>query len=596
MEKDQLTRKLAVILHADVVGSTALVQLDESLAHERIRDTFVKLSEVISDHGGVAHEIRGDALVAEFDKPSDALLASTSFQEQSDISNAGLQDDIKPHLRIGISLGEVIVADNTITGAGVVIAQRLEQLAEPGGVVVQGSISEIVPNRFGFEFDSLGEQSIKGFDQPVRAFAVRAPWTDDQGDKTRTDDEDSADEAGLGRVEKPSIAVLPFTNMSNDPEQEFFSDGISEDIITELSKVSALTVIARNSTFIYKNQAVDVRAVGKNLGVRYVLEGSVRTVGQRVRVTAQLIDAADGRHLWAERYDREIEDVFALQDEIMREIVSALDVEILSGEQARLWSQGTTDVRAWECLRRARDLHNYYRSKNHREIIRLCNKALEHDPECSAAWHLLANCYFHMEDDTRYSDAERMEAAKRSREYLEKSIDCDPSNPGALALRAMHYLTERRFDEAVTCTNAAVAAAPGYAHILATSAMIMNKCGHPEIGLQRIQKAMKLCPVFPMWYLMSLGQVNRLLGRTDEAIAAYREMVRRDPDHIEGHIGLAEVLAETGTIELAKESAREVLRIHPQFSIKRYLGNIAYRDQSILSDLEKALLTAGLPE
>ncbi len=592
----ELTRKLAVILHADVVGSTSLVQIDETLAHERIHDTFVKLSKVISDHGGVAHEIRGDALVAEFDKPSDALLASTSFQEQNDTSNAGLQDNIKPHLRIGIGLGEVIVANNTITGAGVVIAQRLEQLADPGGVVVQGSISEIVPNRFAFEFDSLGEQSIKGFGQPIRAFAVKSQRANDWDEKTMTGDEGSADEAGLGRVEKPSIAVLPFTNMSNDPEQEFFSDGISEDIITELSKVSALTVIARNSTFIYKNKAVDVREVGKDLGVRYVLEGSVRKSGQRVRVTAQLVDAENGQHLWAERYDRELEDVFVLQDEIMREIVSALDVEILSGEQSRFWSEGTRDLRAWEFFRQARDLFSHYRSKDHPEVIRLCNKALECDPKYSAAWHLLANCNFHIEDDTRYSDSERSEAGGRSREYLEKSIECDPCNPGALSLRAMHHLTAREFDKAINCTNEAVAGAPGYAHIVASSAMILNKCGQPDVALQRIQKAMKLCPVYPLWYLITLGQVNRLLGRADEAIAAYKEMVRRDPDHIEGHIGLAAVLAETGSIELAKESTNEVLRIFPKFSIKRYLSNIAYRDQSILSDLEKALLAAGLPK
>ena len=596
MAKDQLTRKLAVILHADVVGSTALVQLDETLAHERIRDTFVKLSEVISEHGGVAHEIRGDALVAEFDKPSDALLASTSFQAQSNVSNAGLPDDVKPHLRIGIGLGEVVVADNTITGAGVVIAQRLEQLASPGGIVVQGSISEIVPNRFAFEFESLGEQAIKGFDQPVRAFAVKSTPAKDRGEAAATSDERPEFQAGPILAGKPSIAVLPFTNMSNDPEQEFFSDGISEDIITELSRVSALMVIARNSTFIYKNKAVDVREVGKDLGVRYVLEGSVRKSGQRVRVNAQLVDAANGRHLWAERYDRELEDMFALQDEIMREIVSALDVEILTGEQARIWAEGTRDVQAWMFLRQARDLISHYRNKDYPEVIRLCNKALECDPEYAAAWHLLAACNFHIEDDTRYSDTERSEARDRSREFLEKSLECDPANPGALSLRAMHCLTAREFDKAAVCTNAAVAGAPGYAHIVASSAMILNKCGQPEVALERIQNAMQLCPVYPLWYLITLGQVNQLLGRTDESIAAYREMVRRDPDNIEGHIGLAAVLAETGSIELAKASAKEVLRIYPKFSIERYLSNVAYRDPSILSDLQNAMLAAGLPE
>ena len=313
MEKDQLSRKLAVILHADVVGSTALVQKNETLAHERIQSAFENFSEIIKAYGGIAREIRGDALVAEFDRASDAVAAALAFQIINGEFNSTLIDDIQPQLRIGISLGEVIIADNTITGAGVVLAQRLEQLAEPGGAVVQGSVSETVPSRMPFEFEGLGEQMVKGFDQPVRAFIA----TLKSGEKPPAPDEMvSASEAtpsGPQIPDEPSIAVLPFTNMSNDPEQEYFSDGITEDIITALSKISSMLVIARNSTFIYKGKAVDVKQVGRDQGVRYVLEGGVRKAGNRVRITAQLIDTTTGQHRWAERYDRNMEDIFAVQ-------------------------------------------------------------------------------------------------------------------------------------------------------------------------------------------------------------------------------------------------------------------------------------------
>lgn len=282
---DYPSRKLAVILHADVVGSTELVQLDESLAHGRIQDSFRRFSETIKAYGGMTQEIRGDALVAEFARASDAVIAAIAFQTENTDSNDQIEDGIRPQLRIGISLGEVIVADNTVTGAGIVLAQRLEQIALPGGVVVQGSVSETVPRRLPFIFESLGEHALKGFEEPVRAFVVKLkpgeqiPESETSADSTRGD-------APLELPDKPSIVVLPFTNMSSDPEQEYFSDGVSEDIITDLSKMSGLFVIARNSAFTYKGKASNVPDICRELGVRFALEGSIRKAGNRVRITA----------------------------------------------------------------------------------------------------------------------------------------------------------------------------------------------------------------------------------------------------------------------------------------------------------------------
>lgn len=298
------SRKLAVILHADVAGSTALVQKDETVAHVNMQAAFQRLVETTEAYGGTAHEIRGDALVAEFSRASDAVCAALAFQVENAGHNQKLTGTIRPELRVGISLGEVLIADGTITGAGVVLAQRLEQLADPGGVVVQGSVSETVPIRLPFEFESLGEQTVKGFDHPVRAFAAkvkpseRVPAPESSATAVRPKGlPDDGSGGMLALPDKPSIAVLPFTNMSSDHEHEYFSDGITEDIVTELSRFRELFVIASNSTFRFKGKDVDIAEIAHQLGVQYIVEGSVRRSGRRMRVTAQLVDALGGSQI-----------------------------------------------------------------------------------------------------------------------------------------------------------------------------------------------------------------------------------------------------------------------------------------------------------
>jgi len=335
-------RKLAVLLHADVVGSTSLVQENETLAHERILDTFQRFSEAISNYGGIAHEIRGDALVSEFSRASDAVGASLSFQAANTTHNEQLSDDIRPVLRIGIAMGEVVVADNTVTGEGVVLAQRLEQLAEPGGIRIQGAAYETLPKRLPFKYDNLGEQQVKGFDEPVKLYAVSlkpgaAVPEPELLSQTST--------ATLDFAETPAIAVLPFTNTGDDPDQEHFSDGITEDILTALSRISGLLVVARNSTMIYKDKAVDIKQVGREQSVGYVLEGSVRKSGDRIRVTAQLIDAITGHHLWAENYDRKLGNIFRVQDEITKNVTTELQLHLPQGEDVRVWTKGADPLR-----------------------------------------------------------------------------------------------------------------------------------------------------------------------------------------------------------------------------------------------------------
>jgi TolB-like protein len=390
MNNNNLSRKLAVILHADVVGSTTLVQRNETLAHERMQAAFHQFADTIATYGGIAHELRGDALVAEFERASDAVAASLAFQGQNAALNATLVDDIRPELRIGISLGEVVIADGTITGAGVVLAQRLEQLAEAGGIVVQGAVSETVPTRMPYDFESMGEQLLKGFDQPVRAFAARlrqgAALPLEEVNETAPIPE-PVDHSGL---EKPSIAVLPFANMSNDPEQEYFADGISEDIITALSQIKQWLVIARNSSFVYKGRHVDIREIARELGVRYVLEGSVRKAGNRLRITGQLIEAETGTHLWADRYDGDFEDVFALQDRITESVVGAIEPSLRLAEIARSKRKPPKDIGAYDLYLQALPQLFAIRPEPNELALNLLHRAIELDPNYAPALAYLA--------------------------------------------------------------------------------------------------------------------------------------------------------------------------------------------------------------
>jgi TolB-like protein/class 3 adenylate cyclase len=391
MEKEHLSRKLAVILHADVVGSTSLVQKNETLAHERIQAAFHQFSEAIKSYGGITRELRGDALVAEFDRASDAVAAALAFQVSNGELNATLDDGIQPQLRMGISLGEVVIADNTITGAGVVLAQRLEQLADSGGVVVQGSVSETVPTRMPFEFESMGEMTLKGFDHPVRAFAARLRPGEELPEPETDATPKTAEPKGLQVPDKPSIAVLALNNMSGDPEQEYFSDGITEDIITELSRFSILYVVARHSSFAFKGEKVDIKEVAEKLGVQYVVEGSVRRVGNRARITAQLIDAETGKHIWGERYDRELDDIFAVQDEVTRAIVATIAAQLGKTVSENAARKTTTSIKSYEYILQANRKYYRFNPDDNIAAAQLYQKAIERDPQFSRAYAGLAN-------------------------------------------------------------------------------------------------------------------------------------------------------------------------------------------------------------
>ena len=610
MTRDRLSLQLAVILHADVVGSTSLVQKNEALAHQRIQAAFHQFSETINSYRGITRELRGDALVAEFERASDAVAAALVFQVLNQELNAILSDDIRPGFRIGISMGEVIIADNTITGAGVVLAQRLEQLADSGGVVVQGSVSETVPARMPYDFEILGEQLLKGFDRPVRAFSVslksgeELPTPEVHSESQSTEHHNPLFPAKLSRAsyealtgerlelpDNPSIAVLPFQNMSGDPEQEFFADGMSEDIITALSRLPNLVVIARNSTFVYKGRAVDVREVGRDLAVSHVLEGSIRKSGDRLRITVQLVDTRDGDHVWAERYDRNLDDIFAVQDEITHNIVIELQVKLVRGEAANLFITRTNSVEAWELAMRAEPLVDSHVRDNVTLARQLLNRALELDNNYSNAWVMMGWLYWEESVWNWCDDTD--EAMQKALDSARKALSKDPDFPMAHSLLANIHMVLGDAELSITMAERAVELAPNNSLAQAFLGNVLIDSGRIKEGLQKMQKAIRLCP-FPIpWYLMVFGAGYHLNGDNNAAITAFNQAIEREPDSHLARVWLASTLAEIGRFDEAKAAAKEVLDIEPNFSALRWANSFKSKSHERLKD---NLLAAGLPE
>jgi len=589
--EDRLPRKLAAILYADVAGYSRLTGEDEDSTHRALNEYLNLISNTVESHHGQVMHYAGDAVLAKFDAVVDALSSAVAIQEELRTQNDGLADERKVQFRIGVNSGDVIEDRGDIYGDGVNVAARLESLADPGGVCISDAVRSAIGNNLPLDYEFMGEQPVKNIKDPVRAYQVRLRSV--QSPETTV-----AEAPEIKLPEEPSIAVLPFTNMSGDPEQEYFSDGITEDIITALSKISSLMVIARNSTFTYKGKPVDIKQVGREQGVRYVLEGSVRKAGDHVRVTAQLIDATTGHHIWAERYDRELKDIFAVQDEIMREIVVALDVELREGEQVRFWSSGTRNLEAWECVRlSATDaLGGVPESKL--QARKLIERALELDPNYAIAWVMLGWIHQYYSDVAAgVSDARGRETALVSmRECAQKAIELDPSCADAYSVMAYYHRERNDFDASIEDSEKAIALAPSNAENLATAAGTMTKSGKPEQGLKLIKRAMRVCPLYRPGFLRALAQAYRFSGNPEAAVDTFRESLKRESSYLAPHVNLTSVLGELGRIDEAKQAAREILSLAPDFSIRDYMQGLSYRNQEDLLRVEEGLRKAGLPE
>ena len=591
--------KLAVILHADIVGSTRLVQRDELVAHERIQDAFRRFSTTIVGHGGIAQEIRGDALVAEFSKASQAVSAALAFQAANRDHNRELAGEIRPQLRIGIALGEVIIADNTITGAGVVLAQRIEQLAEPGTLCISAARHEALPGRLPVESNSLGDQSIKGFAEPVRVYAVNS-----RADEEVPNSLGNASPGGSverlstpvpGLPDKPSIAVLPFNNLSRDSEQDYFADGMTEDIITGLSRFRSLFVTARNSTFAYKGTSPDVREVARDLGVRYVLEGSVQSRGDRIRITGQLVDAETGNHLWAQRFDRELQDMFAVQDEVTEAIVAAIAPEISDMERERAQRSPPESLDAWSLYQRG--LVAYYSSTETelRSAIDQFDRVNEIDPTFAPAFSMAAAARWRYA--AHFDPVDRAEYLHRAQEKASTAIKLDPRDPiGHYQLGQVHSNLGEH-DIAILKLEEAIRLNPNDAIGRYFLGAVLRRAGRCEEAIPHIDHAMRLSPR-DMWMtgmLTDRAFVLFALGHYEEALGwARRASLSPNPRTMTFAI-YAAVLSRLGRQDEARAAVSDLMQHAPGVSCGRYQKNL-FGTPEVMTRLVDALGEAGLPE
>ena len=583
MSDSHLKQRLVAILAADAAGYSRLMAGDDRATVAALDTARAVFRRQIESNQGRVIDMAGDSVLAVFETATGAVAAALAIQQEIGASVEAVPEDRRMRFRIGVHLGDVIEkADGTVYGDGVNIAARLQALAEPGGVVISEDFHRQVRSKLQVGFEDMGEHEVKNITEPVRAFRVRpSPDTIEAP-------------LGLPLPNKPSIAVLPFVNMSGDPDQDYFADGLVEDIITALSKVSGLFVIARNSTFSYKGKSPDVRHVAKALGVQNVLEGSVRRSDGRVRITAQLIEATSGSHLWAERYDRNLIDIFELQDEVTNEVVMALQVRLTEGEQVRVRRRQTNNIFAWEYYARGQSHLRRFNKQDNATARDLLQQSIELDPDFASAWSLLAWVH-HMDGRFGWSPS-IVQSIERAAACVARSLERDDTQPDAHALKGTICLHQRKFDEAVHAGRTAVEMGPNVADNYLLLAHTLNYVGRAEEALRLVQQGMRLSPFFPDWYLGVAALSYRLLGRYKDSIAADKERLARNPDNIFSDFRLAATYEELGRHEQARHHVAEALRKNPQLSLKQIRVSEPYRDETDLERNIDLLRKAGLPE
>ena len=580
-------RRLAAVLAADMVGYSRLMEVDETGTLARLKTHRIELIDpAIAKNRGRMIKTTGDGMLVEFQSVADAVMCAVEVQRRMSRRNTDVSPARWIQFRIGINLGDVIVEENDIFGDGVNVAARLEALAEPGGICVSAAVRDQVGNRLDdVEFEDLGDQTVKNIIRPIRVFRIRLD------PDPKTSPEGATDAAVATTIsKKPSIAVLPLANMSGDPEQEFFTDGLTEDIITELSRFHNLLVISRNSTFVHKGKAVKVQEVAREFGVDYVLEGSVRKAGDRIRVTVQLIDAETDRHIWAERYDRKLEDIFAIQDEMTRAIAATLPGRVEAATHDRARRKPTDNMAAYECVLAAKVLHHRSIREDNAEAQRLLDRALALDPGYAHA-HAWKACVL---GQTWVYDwcTDREAALREVAAELETALALDDNDSDVHRILAALNLNREDHDQAAYHQERALALNPNYDLVVVQQGELLTWLGRPEEGIDWIKKAMRLNPYHPERFWNHLGRACYCAEKYAEAAEAFSRITRPDHTH---HAFLAATFAQMGNAVAAAAHATEVLKREPKFSAAAYLATQHYKREVDRDRHEAGLLKAGLP-
>ena len=629
MATQDFKRKLTAILSADVKGYSRLMGEDEEATVRTITAHRKVITSVIEKYRGRVVDSPGDNILAEFVSVVDAVQSAVEIQEVIRAKNAELPDERRMEFRIGINLGDVIQEGERIYGDGVNIAARVEGLADPGGICISGSAYEQIENKLALGYDYIGEHTVKNIVKPIRVYRVPtgpetlqkvteekkpvpgwqraavavviallvvaggvAIWKSYRP-STPPMEAASVEKMAFPLPDKPSIAVLPFNNLSGDLEQEYFSDGMTEQIITGLSKISSLFVIASNSTFAYKGKPIKIQQVSEELGVRYVLEGSVQKSGEKVRINAQLIDAIKGNHLWSETYDRELKDIFAVQDNITQKILSALQVKLTQGEQVRVWGKGTENLQAYLKILQAREKWIQMNQESNALARQLAEESIALDPDYAFAYTILAAT--HMMDVFLGSSKFPKDSIKQAIALNKKALALDDSLPNAHSQLGLLYTMTRQHDEGVAEAKRGVELDPNSASAHRLVGLTLSYAGRPEEAIPVLKKAIRLEPFTPGVYYQNLGSAYRDAGQCDEAISAYEEALRRASSSLAVQVGATATYSICGREEEARAAAAGVLRINPNFSCDYYAKiSLPYKNQADIDRYTVALRRAGL--
>ena len=635
MATQDFKRRLTAIFSADVEGYSRLMREDEEATVRTITAYRAAMAKLIQQYRGRVVDSPGDNILAEFTSVVDAVNCAVEIQRELAERNAELPAERQMEFRIGINLGDVIEEGERIYGDGVNIAARVEGLAEGGGICISGTVYDAIEAKLGLEYEYLGEQEVKNIDRPVRVYRVLsfpgaaahrvikakkavgrtwrnifvaiaailvvgaavATWNFYSRSTPSPAEVAFVEKLAFPLPDKPSLAVLPFDNLSGDSSQDYFSDGITESIITALSNVSNLFVIARNSTFTYKGKPVKVQQVAEELGVRYVLEGSVQRSGDRVRITAQLIDALTGHHLWAEQYERTFGDIFVLQDDITEHVTLALQVKLTEGEQARIRSGHMDNPEAYEYFLRGRETYMSFTKENNDQARKLWEKAAELDPNNSWMWQQIGWTYYR---GARFGWTDTpVRALARAQELAKKTLAVDDSNAEAYCLLSVVYMSRRQHDKAAEYGERALALAPNFTDITATIAIPFMYSGRPEEAIELVKNAMRLNPYYPAWYLAVVGVAYRITGQYEEAIDALETWrARANPRSSIPYLCLAYTYVEAGRGEEAQIAVAEILKRKPKASIEHYAKSnlFPYKNPADIERVLDSLRKAGLPE
>jgi TolB-like protein/Flp pilus assembly protein TadD len=588
---DPAQRRLAAILAADVAGYSRLMGEDEEGTLATLTSHLSEMiAPCIGEHRGRLFKTMGDGFLAEFASVVEAVQCAIAIQDGMGARNAGVAEPRRMDFRIGVNLGDVIAQDDDLFGDGVNVAARLETLAKPGGICISRAARDQVRDRMAIALEDLGEVSVKNIARPVRCFAVNR----DSGQASASSNS-PRQQISLKPSEKPSVAVLPFDNLSGDPEQDFFADGMAEDVITALSKLRWFFVIARNSTFAYKGQSPDVRQVARELGVRYVLEGSVRKAGERVRIAAQLIDGATGNHLWAERFDRQVVDIFEVQDDITRSVVRALEPQLYAAETLRIRSNPPESLDAWGCVIRALWHLERFTKDDNEQALQLLRQAVGLSPDYAKAHSVLA--FAEARRVFFGDDIEATLSVARQSAQTAVALDCD--DPWGYFSTGYIVCFTSKYDEAIAWYRRAIELNENFALAHGNIAAALALGGQPDAAIEAVELSMRMSPrdPFNFAYLHFAAIAHFAAGNYAEGIACEERALRERPKAPPALRFLAACHAELGQMDEARRAIVDVLRLAPQSSIKRDVyGQVAYARETDRERYAAALRKAGLPE